>query len=158
MNRRSIFALAIAFLAAGCGAEPPESADAGIAADMPTAAMTPAPMQTDGERVYELRTYTSHPGKLDALLARFRNHTVPLFEKHGMTNEGYWVPRDTSLAENTLIYILSYPSAEAREASWEAFRADPAWIEARAASEADGPINQSVTSILLEPTDFSPMQ
>jgi len=65
------------------------------------------------ERVYEMQTYTAHPGKPDDLLARFRNHTTRLFEQHGMVNEGYWVPADPPLSENTLIYILSYPSREA---------------------------------------------
>jgi len=110
------------------------------------------------ERIYEMRTYTAHPGKLDDLLARFRNHTAPLFEKHGMVNEGYWVPVDPPLSENTLIYILSYPSREAAEASWAAFRSDPEWVAARAASEEQGPVNQGVVSVFMTATDFSRMK
>ena len=59
-------------------------------------------------RVFEIRTYTANEGKLDALHARFRNHTTKLFEKHGMTNVGYWKPLDEPLSKNTLIYILSH--------------------------------------------------
>jgi len=106
-------------------------------------------------QVFEHRTYTTHPGRLDALLRRFRDHTTRIFAKHGMLNVGYWVPKDPPLSENTLIYILAYPSMEAREASWAAFRADPDWVEARTASELDGPINIGVESFFMDPTDFS---
>src|ERR1043166_460089 len=75
-------------------------------------------------RLYELRTYFASPGKLDDLQSRFRDHTMKLFEKHGITNVGYWVPIDNR--ENKLIYLLSYPSRDAREKSWKAFVADPA--------------------------------
>src|SRR6266498_318485 len=78
-------------------------------------------------RVFEMRTYTTNEGKLDALLARFRDHTTRLFEKHGMTNIGYWVPKDEPLSKNTLVYILAYPSREAAKKSWDAFRSDPDW-------------------------------
>jgi len=110
------------------------------------------------ERIYEMRTYTAHPGRLDDLLARFRNHAVPLFEKHGMVNEGYWVPADPPLSENTMIYILSYPSREAAEASWSAFRSDPDWVNSRTAAEERGPVTQGVVSVFLTPTDFSQMK
>src|SRR2546430_10531384 len=78
-------------------------------------------------KVFEMRTYTTNEGKLDALLARFRDHTTRLFEKHGMTNIGYWVPKDEPLSKNTLIYILAFPSREAAQKSWAAFRSDPEW-------------------------------
>src|SRR5213595_1142897 len=84
-------------------------------------------------RVFEIRTYTASDGKLDALHARFRNHTTKLFEKHGMTNVGYWTPVENT--ENKLVYMLAYPSREAREASWKAFMADPDWQAAHAESE-----------------------
>ena len=103
-------------------------------------------------RVFELRTYTTHDGKLDDLQARFRNHTVKFFEKHGMTNIGYWVPRDQP---NTLIYILAYPSREAATAAWDGFRKDEGWIAARKASEANGPIVVKVQSVFMDPTNFS---
>src|SRR5438477_557031 len=87
-------------------------------------------------RVYELRTYTAAPGKLDALNARFREHTLKLFEKHGMTNIGYFTPLPgTKGADDTLIYFLAHRSAEAAKASFDAFRQDPDWAAARKASE-----------------------
>lgn len=111
-----------------------------------------------GARVFELRTYTTHPGKLDALNARFRNHTMRIFERHGMKNVGYWVPQDAPLKQNTLIYILAHPSREAAAKSWDAFRTDPEWTKARAESEAQGPINSKVESVFMEATDYSPMK
>ena len=107
-------------------------------------------------RVFEMRTYITHEGRLDALQQRFRNHTTRLFEKHGMTNIGYWVPQDTARSHNTLIYILAYPSREAARRSWRAFGADPEWQRVRAASEADGPIVRRVESVWLDPTAYSP--
>lgn len=105
-------------------------------------------------RVYELRTYTSPPGKLDALHARFREHTTKLFEKHGMTNIGYWTPAPNP--ENKLIYLLAYPSREARVASWKAFIADPEWKKAAAESEANGKIVSKIEARFMTATDFSP--
>src|SRR3954447_1991429 len=89
-----------------------------------------APQDT---RCYELRVYTAGEGKLDDLHTRFREHTCKLFEKHGMTNIGYWVAVDNK--EHKLYYMLAYPSREAREKSWKAFMADPEWKAAYAASE-----------------------
>ena len=106
------------------------------------------------DRLYELRTYHAAPGKLDALNARFRDHTCKLFEKHGMTNVGYWVPVDNS--ESKLIYILSYPNRKAREASWKAFLADPDWNRARKDSEANGSLVVKVEQLFLTATDYSP--
>jgi hypothetical protein len=106
-------------------------------------------------RVFEIRTYTTHPGKLDALNARFRNHTVRLFEKHGMTNVGYWVPLDAPLAENTLIYMLAHKDRETAKKSWDAFRADPDWVKARTESEAQGPIIVKIESVFVKATDYS---
>ncbi len=112
---------------------------------------------TTVNRVFEMRTYTTHPGRLEALHARFRNHTTKLFEKHGMTNIGYWTPRQEADGhDTTLVYLLAYPSLEAREKSWAAFQADPQWKEAKTASERDGPIVKEVKSVFLDPTDFSP--
>jgi len=108
--------------------------------------------------VYELRTYTTHEGKLEALLARFRNHTTKLFEKHGMTNIGYWVPQDEPLKKNTLIYVIRHDSREAAKKSWDAFRADPEWKKVQAESEAGGKINQKVDFVYLDSTDFSKLK
>ncbi len=107
------------------------------------------------DRVYEMRTYYTLEGRLPNLLARFRDHTTRLFEKHGMTNVGYWVPKDKP---NTLIYLLSFPSVEAAKASWDAFRKDPDWIKARDASEASGKIVEKVESVYMTPTDFSKLK
>jgi hypothetical protein len=106
-------------------------------------------------RLYELRTYTTHPGRLDALNKRFRDHTMRLFEKHGMKNEMYWVPVDEPLSQNTLIYIVSHDSADAAKKSWAAFVADPEWIKARDASEADGKIVLKVDKVYMTKTDYS---
>lgn len=114
--------------------------------------------QSPSTRVFELRTYTANDGKLDALQARFRNHTVKLFEKHGIKNVGYWTPRDAPLSQNTLIYVVAHESPEAAKASWAAFRADPDWVKARTASEVDGKLAAKVESIYLQPTDYSPMK
>src|SRR5438132_10388752 len=89
-------------------------------------------------RVFEMRTYYAAPGKMQALHTRFRDHTCKLFEKHGMTIIGFWSPIDAKEAETKLVYILAYPSKEAADKSWKAFRADPDWNTAREASEKDG--------------------
>ena len=104
-------------------------------------------------RLYELRTYHANEGKLDALLTRFHDHTVKLFEKHGMTNIGYWVPIEN--ADNLLIYLLAYPDMESRDSSWKAFMADPVWKKAAADSEADGKLVGKVDRLFMQPTDFS---
>jgi hypothetical protein len=116
-----------------------------------------------GDRVFELRIYTASKGNLDALEARFRDHTCKLFEKHGMTNVGYWTPmKDQKGADDTLIYILAHRSAEAAKASFDEFRKDPDWMAARKASEekAGGPltIKDGVKSTFLKATDYSPMR
>ena len=102
---------------------------------------------------FELRTYHTHPGKLDALHARFSDHTIGLFEKHGMTNIGYWTPQDQP---DTLTYLMGYPSEEAREASWKAFLNDPTWKAAYKASTADGKLVAKIESTYLTPTDYNP--
>ncbi|MCL6501070.1 MAG: NIPSNAP family protein [Pirellulales bacterium] len=111
------------------------------------------PSQT--ARLFEMRTYIAHDGKLEALHRRFREHTTRLFEKHGMTNIGYWVPAEGDEAANTLIYILAYPNREAREEAWKAFVNDPEWKAAKEASEIDGPLVKSVEVKFLNPTDYS---
>jgi hypothetical protein len=106
-------------------------------------------------RLFEIRTYTTEPGKLPDLLKRFREHTTKLFEKHGMTNIGYWVPTDEPRSQNTLIYILAHDSRAAADQSWKDFRADPEWIKAKDASETNGKIVTKVESVFANPTDFS---
>ncbi len=110
------------------------------------------------DRLFELRTYTAAEGKLDALHARFRDHTNKLFARHGMQIVGYWVPADGPKAQNTLVYMLAFPSKEAREKSWAAFRTDPAWIKTKTDSEVNGKLVDKVESVLLNATDYSPIR
>ncbi len=120
-------------------------------------AAPPAQAQSDGP-VFEMRTYTTLEGRLPALLARFRDHTVKLFEKHGIENVGYWVPADAPRSQNTLVYILKHKSREAATASWAAFRADPAWQKAQKESEVNGKIVDKTESVFLSATDFSKLK
>jgi NIPSNAP len=106
-------------------------------------------------RVFEIRTYTANEGKLDALHARFRNHTTKIFEKHGMANVGYWKPLDEPLSKNTLIYVLAYPTREAAKKAWDGFRNDPEWVKVKQESEVNGVLTAKVDSIYLEATDYS---
>ena len=110
------------------------------------------------DRVFEMRTYTAAEGKHDALLARFRDHTMRIFEKHGMENVGYWTPQDAPLADNTLVYVLAHESRDAAAASWQAFIADPEWQQVFQESRADGPLISGLESVFLDPTDFSPLR
>src|SRR5262245_3907744 len=112
----------------------------GMAGLVTLAAQVAAQEAKVSERIYELRTYTTLPGRLPALHKRFAEHTMKLFEKHGMKNEGYWTPTDEKLKDTTLIYIISHESMAAAEKSWAAFQADPEWKKVREASEADGKI------------------
>ena len=131
----------------------------GVALGMVAAAQAPGGSLAPDSRAFELRTYTAAPGKLDALHARFRNHTNRLFVKHGMKIVGFWVPSDKDKgADNTLVYMLEYPDRAAREKAWEAFRQDPEWIAARDASEANGKLVDKVDSVMLTATDYSPMK
>ena len=106
--------------------------------------------------VFELRTYTPSPGKLEALEARFRDHTIDLFARHGLQVIGFW-RSITASEEPKLVYVLRFPSQEAVSTSWDAFRADPDWIEARGNSEVDGPLAAAIESVFMEATDYSPL-
>lgn len=110
------------------------------------------------KRVFELRTYTAPEGKLDDLKARFRDHTIRIFNKHGMTSVGYWVPQDAPASQNTLIYILAHPSREVATKNWAEFRADPEWQKVSADTQVNGPIVTKVESVFVDPTDFSPIK
>ncbi len=104
--------------------------------------------------IYELRVYTTIPGRMPNLLARFRDHTLPIWESHGIKQVGFW----TTLVgpnNNDLTYMLAWESLAERETKWNAFMADPKWMAARAESEKDGPINASIASSFLVPTTFS---
>ncbi len=107
--------------------------------------------------VFELRTYTTNDGKLDNLNARFRDHTIGLFDRHGMTSVGYWVPTKAPESDNTLIYVLKHKSRNAAKASWKAFLADPEWKKVAKESQVDGQIlAKSPESVFMNATDYSP--
>jgi hypothetical protein len=110
------------------------------------------------KRVFELRTYTAPEGKLKELHARFRNHTTTLFQKHGITSVGYWVPQDSPLSQNTLVYMIAYPNRDEAKKRWTEFQADPDWKKALADSQVNGPLQTKVESIFLDPLDFSPIK
>ena len=122
------------------------------------APLVPAAEAAAADRVFELRTYTTPEGKLDELDARFRNHTLNFFEKHGMTNVGYWIPTEGPEAQNTIVYLLAHESREAARRSWASFGADEGWREVSRASQVDGPIVSEVESVFLRPTDYSPIK
>ena len=105
-------------------------------------------------RCYELRIYTAAEGKLKALNARFSDHTYKLFEKHGLTNVGYWVPADKS--DNRLIYVISSPNRAAHSKSFKAFLNDPDWKKAYKASTKDGALVAKIDSTFMSATDYSP--
>jgi hypothetical protein len=109
-------------------------------------------------RVFELRTYTAPEGKLKDLQARFRNHTVKLFEKHGMTNVGYFTPQDAPASQNTLIYVLAHKNRDEAKKSWAAFQADPEWVKVRNESQVNGSLTTQVLSVFMDPLDFSTMK
>jgi hypothetical protein len=106
--------------------------------------------------VFELRIYHAAPGKLEALLARFRDHTTKLFNKHGMKNIAYWTPVDEPEKGNMLIYILQHPSREAATANWKSFQDDPEWKRVKEESESNGKLTEKIDSTFLAMTDFSP--
>ena len=106
-------------------------------------------------RTFELRTYSAAPGKLDALHARFRDHTNALFKKHGMTVIGYWEATDQP---DTLVYMLAYKDRQGRDAAWKAFGADPEWVKALKESEVNGRLTTKVESLFISATDYSPMK
>lgn len=106
--------------------------------------------------VFELRVYHANEGKLDTLLARFRDHTITIFKRHGMESVAYWTPTDDPLKGKTLFYILKHPSREAATANWAAFHDDPEWKSVSAASEVNGKLVERVESTFLKLTDFSP--
>ena len=128
-----------------------------LAMHSPLTLAADSPARSTDDRLFELRIYVTNEGKLPDLLARFRDHTVKLFEKHGIENIGYWVPLEKEEgADNTLYYIIAHKSREGAEASWAEFRKDPDWQAAAKASEANGKIlAQKPEAIFLKATDFS---
>jgi hypothetical protein len=108
------------------------------------------------EKVYELRIYHVVPGKLDSLVARFRDHTDKLFARHGMKSVAYWTALDEPVKSSTFFYILEHPSREAAAANWKAFQGDPEWKDVKAKSEENEKLVEKIDSTFLTLTDFSP--
>src|SRR3990172_7043713 len=144
-NRHRLTALSIGMLAAGFA----------LGATLQLGSVVSAQPQ---KRVFEIRTYTANEGKLLDLHRRFRDHTLRLFEKHGMTNVGYWSPEDVPLSQNTLIYIISHESRDAAKSNWDSFRKDPEWVKVQTESEAKGKLVAKVDAIFMDATDYSPMK
>ena len=111
-----------------------------------------------GKHVYELRTYTAPEGKLGELNSRFRDHTIRIFNKHGMKSVLYMTPQDAPDSQNTLIYVLEHPSREAAKKAWADFQADPEWVKVAADSQVNGRIVSKVVSVFADPTDYSPIK
>ena len=109
---------------------------------------------TGSAKVYELRFYHAAPGKLESLVARFRDHTDKLFAKHGMKSLAYWTAVDEPAKSSTLVYILEHPSREAATANWKAFQDDPEWKSVKAKSEENGKLVEKIDSNFLTLTDF----
>ena len=120
--------------------------------------MQPVQAQAAANRVYELRTYTTNEGRLPALEKRFRDHTLTIFERHGMKNVGYWIPQDGPTHSNTLIYIISHESKEAAKKNWADFGADPEWKKVKADSEANGALVDHIDRYFMDPTSFSELK
>jgi hypothetical protein len=114
-------------------------------------------VSADSNRVFELRVYHAVPGKVPALVSRFRDTASKLLAKHDLKAVGYWVPEDAPASDNTFIYILAHPSREEAKKNWDALRADPAFQE-MAKSEQTEKLLEKVDSTYMHPTDFSPMK
>jgi hypothetical protein len=124
---------------------------------MAAAMIAPTMRAEDSKAAFELRVYHTFEGKLDDLLARFRNHTIGLFTKHGIVSVAYWVPTDEGpLKARTLFYIVKYPSRDVAAAMWKTFSTDPEWATVQTASELNGKLVEKVDSTFLELTNFSP--
>ena len=133
------------------------TAFAGSAAETNTVIVSPSVAKDS--RCFELRTYYAAPGKLEALNARFRDHTCALFRKHGMEIVGFWIPTTKEQgAENKLIYVLAHKSREAAKQSWKDFSSDPDWKKARTESEVNGKLTEKVESVFMSATDYSPLK
>ena len=153
-KRLALFTVALMLFGSGYGLGF-RAGDVGLVSEVEA---SPAPTFQMADRVFELRTYTAPEGKLDDLLARFRNHTMRIFENHGMTNLGYWLPQDPELRQNTLVYLLAHPTRAAADQAWRDFSADPEWQRVSEESQRDGRIVSSVQRMFLDPTDFSQMK
>jgi len=107
------------------------------------------------QHVYELRLYHVREGKIEALKARFGDHTDALFKRHNMKSIGYWIPEDAPSSQNLFVYILEHPSRQEAEKNWAAFQADPEWKKVKAESEAQGPLVDQIDRYFMDPTSYS---
>ncbi len=114
--------------------------------------------QPPPHHVYELRLYHVNEGKMDALKARFGDHTDAIFKRHNMKSIGYWSPEDAPDSQNLFIYILEHPSRQEAEKNWAAFHADPEWQKVKAESEANGPLVDHIDHYFMDPTSFSALR
>jgi hypothetical protein len=111
-----------------------------------------------GHHVYELRMYHVNPGKMDALKARFGDHTDAIFKRHNMKSIGYWQPEDVPSSQNLFVYILEHPSRQEGKKNWDAFHDDPEWNKVKGESEKNGPLTDKIDSYFMDPTSFSALQ
>lgn len=136
-----------------------QTAPPGAPAQAAAAVSAPSSSLSKDSRCFELRTYYAAPGKLEELHARFRNHTMRIFKKHNMEVVGFWGPTDKDKgSENTLVYVLAFPSREAREKAWQEFRADPEWQKVAKESEKNGKLTEKIDSVVMMATDYSPIK
>jgi len=112
----------------------------------------------DSQHVYELRLYHVNEGKMDALIARFGDHTDAIFRRHNMKSIGFWRPEDAPYSQNLFVYILDHPSREDARKNWVAFQADPEWKKVKADSETQGPLVDHIDSYFMDPTSFSALK
>lgn len=119
---------------------------------------SPAQVEAQSHRVFELRVYHAAPGKLAGLQKMFRDVTLPMFKKHGITSIGYWVPQDAPESANTWVYIVAHPNREEAKKNWAAFQADPEWQAKSKAAQADGKFVEKIDSMFLDPADISPLK
>ncbi len=104
--------------------------------------------------LHELRVYHCLPGRLPALLTRFAEITLPLWQRHGIRQAGFWTT-EIGPSNHDLYYLLEWENLAERDQKWTAFQSDPEWLEKRAATEAAGPIVGSISNVILKPTAFS---
>jgi len=110
------------------------------------------------QHVYELRLYHVNEGKMEALIARFGDHTDAIFKRHHMKSIGYWRPEDAPYSQNLFVYILEHPSREEARKNWAAFQNDPEWKKVKADSETEGPLTNRIDSYFMDPTSFSALK
>lgn len=122
------------------------------------AAITTLGQSKPSQHVYELRMYHVNENKMDALAARFRDHTDALFKKHNMKSIGYWTPEDAPNSQKLFIYVLKHPSRAEAEKNWAEFQADPEWRKVKVESEMQGSLLDHIDRFFMDPTSFSALK